>query len=148
MSTPDTSERSEHDSRSPQEQAMSKLFAETLNTFLDAASAPYGSPNRLSDAQVLQIAQTLGLPVPEELMHCFGTSIEKIEIRCCAIQLGQEYAGPTADIGFIDPDTGKEDETQFDVGTEAEALELFRNDFCKDNHWSKTPQILYVSIIR
>ena len=48
-------------------------------------------------------------------------------------------------IGFINPDTGLEDETEFDTGDAAEALNLFTNDFCKDNKWSSKPKILYIT---
>lgn len=48
-------------------------------------------------------------------------------------------------IGFINPDTGHEDETEFDTSDSAEALNLFTNDFCKDNKWSTKPKILYIT---
>ena len=47
-------------------------------------------------------------------------------------------------IGFINPDTGREDETEFDTEI-AEAVNLFMHDFCKDNHWSAVPKILYTT---
>lgn len=51
------------------------------------------------------------------------------------------------DIGFINPDTGKEDETEFDADDEQEARELFEIDFCNDNGWEDAPEILYVKCI-
>lgn len=51
------------------------------------------------------------------------------------------------DIGFINPDTGKEDETEFDADNEQEARDLFENDFCNDNGWEEVPEILYVKCI-
>ena len=47
-------------------------------------------------------------------------------------------------IGFINPDTGKEDETEFDTKS-AEAINLFKHDFCEDNHWLSVPRILYIT---
>lgn len=51
------------------------------------------------------------------------------------------------DIGFVNPDTGKEDETEFDADDEREARDLFENDFCNDNGWEEVPEILYVKCI-
>lgn len=47
-------------------------------------------------------------------------------------------------IGFVNPDTGSDDETEFDVNSIFEALNLFRNDFREDNHWKEMPKILYI----
>ena len=47
-------------------------------------------------------------------------------------------------IGFVNPDTGRDDETEFDVNSIFEALNLFRNDFREDNHWKEMPKILYI----
>lgn len=47
-------------------------------------------------------------------------------------------------IGFINPDTGNADETEFDTSDTDEALRLFREDFCDDNGWCKCPEITYV----
>lgn len=51
------------------------------------------------------------------------------------------------DIGFVNPDTGKEDETEFDADDEQEARDLFEIDFCNDNGWEEVPEILYVKCI-
>lgn len=51
------------------------------------------------------------------------------------------------DIGFINPDTGKEDETELDAEDEQEARDLFEIDFCNDNGWEEAPEILYVKCI-
>lgn len=47
-------------------------------------------------------------------------------------------------IGFVNPETENEDETEFDTGDFGEALRLFRKDFCNDNGWDKCPEIIYI----
>lgn len=47
-------------------------------------------------------------------------------------------------IGFVNPETENEDETEFDTGDMGEALRLFRKDFCNDNGWDKCPEIIYI----
>lgn len=48
-------------------------------------------------------------------------------------------------VGFVNPETGKADETQFDVQNRQEAKILFK-DFCRDNHWTQIPKILYIEV--
>ena len=56
----------------------------------------------------------------------------------------QEISPFAIRIGFVNPDTGSDDETEFDVNSIFEALNLFRNDFREDNHWKEMPKILYI----
>ena len=56
----------------------------------------------------------------------------------------QEISPFAVRIGFVNPDTGSDDETEFDVNSIFEALNLFRNDFREDNHWKEMPKILYI----
>ena len=56
----------------------------------------------------------------------------------------QEISPFAVRIGFVNPDTGNDDETEFDVNSIFEALNLFRNDFREDNHWKEMPKILYI----
>lgn len=49
----------------------------------------------------------------------------------------------TFNVGFINPETQKEDETQFDVYDFSEISELFTH-FAKENHWYNIPEIIYV----
>lgn len=51
------------------------------------------------------------------------------------------------DIGFINPETGLEDETELDAEDENEARRLFEKDFCDDNGWEGTPDILYIECV-
>lgn len=51
-------------------------------------------------------------------------------------------------VGFVNPDTGSDDETEFDVNSIFEALNLFRNDFREDNHWKEMPKILYIESVK
>ena len=44
--------------------------------------------------------------------------------------------------------TGSDDETEFDVNSIFEALNLFRNDFREDNHWKEMPKILYIESVK
>ena len=53
---------------------------------------------------------------------------------------------PTIQIGFINPETGNLDETEFDTDSYSEAMCLF-HDFCAENRFS-TPEILYVEFDR
>ena len=56
----------------------------------------------------------------------------------------QEISPFAVRVGFVNPDTGSDDETEFDVKSIFEALNLFRNDFREDNHWKEMPKILYI----
>ena len=56
----------------------------------------------------------------------------------------QEISPFAIRIGFVNPDTGSDDETEFDVNSIFEALNLFHNDFREDNHWKEMPKILYI----
>jgi hypothetical protein len=56
----------------------------------------------------------------------------------------QEISPFAVRVGFVNPDTGSDDETEFDVNGIFEALNLFRNDFREDNHWKEMPKILYI----
>lgn len=49
-------------------------------------------------------------------------------------------------IGFINPETGNMDETEFDTANHIEAMYLFR-DFCMENNFG-TPKILYADACR
>lgn len=52
----------------------------------------------------------------------------------------------TYNVGFINPNTKKEDETQFDVYDFSEISKLF-TDFARENHWYNNPKIIYVEQI-
>lgn len=58
----------------------------------------------------------------------------------------QEISPFAVRVGFVNPDTGSDDETEFDVNSIFEALNLFRNDFREDNHWKEMPKILYTNL--
>lgn len=49
----------------------------------------------------------------------------------------------TYNVGFINPETKIEDETQFDVYDFSEISKLF-TDFARENHWYNNPKIIYV----
>lgn len=60
----------------------------------------------------------------------------------------QEISPFAVRVGFVNPDTGSDDETEFDVNSIFEALNLFRNDFREDNHWKEMPKILYIESVK
>ena len=60
----------------------------------------------------------------------------------------QEISTFAVRVGFVNPDTGSDDETEFDVNSIFEALNLFRNDFREDNHWKEMPKILYIESVK
>lgn len=49
---------------------------------------------------------------------------------------------PVIRIGFLNPETGNMDETEFDTDDQSEAMCLFR-DFCRENRF-RMPEVLYV----
>lgn len=73
----------------------------------------------------------------------FNRGFFTVDMRFYAAAL-QEISPFAVRIGFVNPDTGNDDETEFDVNSIFEALNLFRNDFREDNHWKEMPKILYI----
>lgn len=60
----------------------------------------------------------------------------------------QEISPFAVRVGFVNQTPGSDDETEFDVNSIFEALNLFRNDFREDNHWKEMPKILYIESVK